>query len=205
MVKRSELEERAGILIIDDEPHNVEALIEFLERRGIEVQYTSDLAEGAETISEAYKEGRTYSAIVCDNHFPNSGLEKYDPNFNGIDLVSILSKNSRDLPQDRGHRQFVKDYFGRDLGGIRREYRGKIVMFSGSAYSESSEIDSSVEIVQKFPDTEGVCCESGVLDVLEGLGLDLEGREDSELLEYKERNDLCYGLPSDDERILGFY
>ncbi|HLC51815.1 MAG TPA: hypothetical protein VJI98_01060 [Candidatus Nanoarchaeia archaeon] len=179
-MRLTKLEKTVKVIIIDDELSDVLALKEFLEDRDVEVHYFSDLDTGTEAIADSLIEG-PYSAIICDNHFHDSGLVDYDPNFSGADLMRILSGASEDE-----YRSFVNAYFGDDLQRMIDTYSGRLIMFSGSAYTEALDLSSRLEVVQKFPDRKGVCCESGVLDALERIGVELDVRDDSDLESYKQ-------------------
>lgn len=187
------LEKKIGkILVVDDEPHNVEALLDFFQRNEVGYDYVDCIDSAVELMVEAYDDGFPYGLLIVDNHFCDSDLVAYDPNFNGVDLVGILAGNV-DLDDNRGMGAFVRDYFGERFEEIQEQYAGRLLMFSGSAKAEDPELLRGVEVVQKFPDEDGVCCEQGILEAMEERGFVFNYRVDA-LQDYKLANGLCDGV-----------
>ena len=121
-------------LIIDDDQQDVAGLLYLMNQAEIGYDYVDTLEEGAIAIAEANEQGMDYDLIICDNHFYDSSFVEYDPNFNGVDLIGIVSGNT-DLDENPRMRQLVDDYFGGNIETIQEHYLGKLVLFSGSAAS----------------------------------------------------------------------
>lgn len=180
------LEDR--VLIIDDEPANVEALRDYFDRCGMGYDFSDSLADAAGIIYEAHERGRPYSLVISDNHFKEDvgGFS----NFNGIDLINIL----RGADIDADHQAFADDHFGRRYAAIVDHYSDKVLMFSGSAHSEPG--TEGIPIAQKFPDEDGVCCEGGVISLMEEMGFRFS-ESLSSIKEYKRANGLALGAAGD--------
>ncbi|MFH1064059.1 MAG: hypothetical protein V1729_03195 [Candidatus Woesearchaeota archaeon] len=177
------LEEK--VLIIDDEPANVGALRDYFDRCNVRYDFSETLVGAANYIREAQESGVPYSLVISDNHFKEE-VESC-VNFNGIDLVKILMG----VPLDEDQQRFVDANFGRDIYAIIADhYSDRVIMFSGSAHSEP-EVEG-IPVAQKFPDDDGVCCEEGVVSLMEDRGFTFT-ESASSMNDYKKKNQLSFG------------
>ena len=143
------------VLIIDDEPQNVEALMDYLDRCNVPHDYSQTLVGAARRLRWSLSEGRLYDLVISDNHFKEEveGI----PNFNGSDLVKILM--GFDLDEEQTH--FASVHFGQLYDYLVETYSDRVMIFSGSAGSEP-ELEG-ITAIQKVPDADGECCEAGVI------------------------------------------
>lgn len=173
------------VLIVDDEPSNVAALRAYFYSAGQDHDYAESIEDAAILIAEAQKAGKPYDLVICDNHFYDDSLADYDPNFNGLDLVMLLAG----MDERQGLQRFAEDYFGECFDDVQAHYATRLMMFSGSA--EGSTLDDRIPLVPKFPDEEGVCCELGVVEAMQGLGFSFDEDPDS-IRDYKSNNSSDY-------------
>lgn len=168
------------ILVVDDEPSNVEALLNYFERCKIPHEYTSTLEEAAQMLKEARK---PYGAIICDNHFCTGEID-------GVDFCNIILGNEENYTRE--YEEFIDENFGRTHKRIVNTYQGRVIMFSGSAASDSQYnplLFTGMKIAQKRPNK---LCEQDVINALKELGY--EFRENIESIrEYKQKNGLQSG------------
>ncbi|MFC1691388.1 hypothetical protein ACFL0W_04365 [Nanoarchaeota archaeon] len=185
------------VLVLDDEPSNVEALLEYFASSGIEYDFEDSLENGANLIANAQKDGNPYDAVICDNHFSGSELSEYGDVFDGLDLLNTLIGNEQNMTEN--HKKFAEDYFGSEYDAITSHYKGKVILFSGSAYGDSlhtPELFSGIYVVQKQPDEEGQYCEADVIGTMRTMGFDFE-KDVSAIKDYKANRSLEDGIPSD--------
>tara|TARA_Y100000310_G_scaffold345531_1_gene466102 strand:- start:30530 stop:31087 length:558 start_codon:yes stop_codon:yes gene_type:complete len=160
-------------LIIDDDQQDVAGLLYLLDQSEVEYEYVDTLEEGIEAIAEAHEQSDDYDLVICDNHFYDRSLIEYDPNFNGVDLIGIISGNT-DFDENPRMRQLAQDYFGPSFGDIQAHYKGRLIMFSGSAASEDSSLFRGVDLIQKFPDREDEICEQDLIHAMQERGFGVE-------------------------------
>ena len=183
------------ILILDDEPSNVEALMSYLDECGISYDYENTLSAGAELIRQSLDDEELYGAIVVDNHFRESGFENYDNNMHGIDFANMVLGKSKYMNEI--HKEIAKDYFNGHTQDVSEHFEQRIILFSGSALVDSnydSELYEGVMIAQKIPDESyHSCCENVVVSYLEDLGFTFD-EDIGSISEYKEEHDLHDGI-----------
>lgn len=189
------------VLVIDDEPHNVEALLAFFKENNIEYDYSSSLPEAM----TEYLPNSDYGAIVLDNHF--SELEETVSAYgqiHGLDFANILSGRT----DDKSYEHFLDKLFedGKhdpEYKKIVDKYQNRVMLFSGSAMAESEgrAYYDGIHIVQKKPDEAGVCCEMGVVETLaDKFGYRFQN--DFDIKGYKTKNGLAEGCKNEDEESL---
>jgi hypothetical protein len=182
------------ILVMDDEFANVEALLDYFGRCGIEYDYVSSITEGATHITEAQEADTPYGLVICDNHFHIDELSEYMSNFQGIDFLNILLGNL----QGNGASTFAEGYFGEHYEAIQDHYQGRAMLFSGSAtldHTSNPEQFNGILVVQKHPDRDGGVCEDEVIALMEGLGYEC-GEDTTSLVRYKADEGLESGVES---------
>ncbi len=175
----------AKVLVIDDEPTNVEALLDYFARCGVDYEYVSSLSEASEYLKEA---SSPYNAIVCDNHFLGSTV-------GGVDFLHMLA----------GRKRPAKGYEG--IEKLANDYRGKTVLFSGSAVSEryvNPACFSDILVAQKQPDRGAEFCEREVIDALSTIGITFDASPES-ILEYKTSRGLEQGLDDHESSVRRFF
>jgi hypothetical protein len=182
------------ILVMDDEFANVEALLDYFDRCGIEYDYVSSITEGATQIAEAQEADTPYGLVICDNHFHIDELSEYIPNFQGIDFLNILLGSL----QGNGASNFAEGYFGEHYEAIQDHYQGRAMLFSGSAtldQNNNPDQFNGILVVQKHPDRDGGVCEDEVIALMEGLGYEC-GEDTTSLVRYKTDEGLESGVES---------
>jgi len=65
MTKKSKLEK---VLVIDDEPDNVEPLLDFFNKSNVPYDFVNSVSDALEHILESQKHGTPYGCVICDNH-----------------------------------------------------------------------------------------------------------------------------------------
>ncbi len=180
MTKKSKLEK---VLVIDDEPDNVEPLLDFFNKSNVPYDFVNSVSDALEHILESQKHGTPYGCVICDNHLTEQyfdltkGRDYSIANTNGIDIANVLIGKLDILDEDI--RETVKEYFGKYIQEIAEHYSGeedgipKVIIFSGSAYEESQYRDDlfkGLEIVQKLPDQNGDYCEAELINKMLDMG-----------------------------------
>jgi hypothetical protein len=187
------------ILVVDDEPDNVAALLEYLTQCRIRHVSVSALSDAATVIAEKEAKGEVFGAVILDNHFCEGDLEEYAPAFDGIEFANILVGNAANL--DSGHRRFTRDYFGAGYPNVCSHYRDKVIMFSGSAGLDQEhhpEMFDHIAVAQKYPDRKGSYCEEEVVRMLETMGYTFS-RSRKHISKYKRDHGLQAGVTTQGE------
>jgi CheY-like chemotaxis protein len=182
------------ILVVDDEPHNVEALVDFLKRSYKSVTYVDCIEDAAEQLIAGEEKGVRFDAIISDNHFCQivPGITSFD----GVDFVNAVTGNYRTEESE----QFSNEYFGSKAEDIENHYANRVVMFSGSAAKDrihNPDLYEGIEVAQKFEDRQRVACERGVISILQSKGIAFEADEES-IDQYKIEHDLQNGIKPED-------
>ncbi len=138
-----------------------------------------------------------YGLIISDNHFGEIAFGDDLPNFDGLDLISILVGK----PLTSEHEKIGRREFGKLYQSIVNHYSsGRILLFSGSAQSEAHNypgILENVPVVSKRPDRKGAICEYDVIAQMRDMGYEFPVSAKS-IRRYKRKNGLEAGLGAAD-------
>ncbi|MBI2564807.1 hypothetical protein HYV79_02350 [Candidatus Woesearchaeota archaeon] len=189
------------VLVIDDEPDNVEALLDHFAKSNISYNFVSNIEDAVELLLDAHEHNTSYDLVILDNHF-HFGKDDLIENgcvFDGIDLAVVLAGNESNFTQ--AHIDFINNYFGQIYNSLRSSYQGKIVLFSGSAAimrENNPELFSGLEVVQKHPDKEGEFCEKELVYLISEMFGCLFDTPVSSIKKYKDNNNLADGLKNEE-------
>jgi len=85
------------VLIIDDEPHNIEALEEHFKKSKVPYDTASSIAEALEYLKNPENK---YGAIICDNHFVDNDFVLNASGKSNIDTGGISKFSARNANYD---------------------------------------------------------------------------------------------------------
>lgn len=170
------------ILIVDDEKSNIEPLMAMLTKKGINPDYVETIREGIDHIKE-----QDYDLVIMDNDF-YTAEEGNTCGFYGIDMIRMIT--------GLDNKKLAEKEFGTDYNRIKKQYKDKFILFSGSArrlIKENPELFEGIDVCIKYPDMDNNFCEMQVLDIMKEKGIDVNGAEEF-ISDYKNKNNLKDGI-----------
>ena len=121
------------ILIVDDEPENVEPLEACLKKSKVSFDNVSSLEDAAERLRKRTQ--IPYLAVILDNHFSDECGIYSDGTIDGVDFANIVKSNTAVFTPV--YKRFIAEYFGKKYNRVVCAYADKsLILFSGSAATE---------------------------------------------------------------------
>lgn len=180
------------ILIVDDEPENVEPLEACLKKSKVSFDSVSSLEDAAERLRKRTQ--NPYLAVILDNHFCDSSCIYTNGIVDGVDFANIVKGNRAVFTPV--YEQFIADYFGKKYERIVEAYACKpVILFSGSAATERlnrPDMFDGFDVVVKMADhLRGSPCEEDIVDILSDEGIRLKTFN---FADYKIKHNLTGGV-----------
>jgi len=188
------VKKKLEILIVDDEPENVEPLEACFKQSKIRFCTVNSLEEAAERLRRRTE--IPYCTIILDNHFIDDSGVYPEGIVDGVDFANIVAGNRAVFTPV--YLRFIDEHFGKKYKRVINAYADKpLIIFSGSAATERLNrpdlfTHRNIAIVTKMADNlRGSPCEEDIVDILGDYGIHFKPFD---FKDYKVRNSLTDGV-----------